>query len=354
MAQYDDAAKHLMLRNADTLLPYLLDAPDVKVLKRLDTEQPTLKTHHADSTWEVSIDGEESISHLEVQTHTSREPMQFRLAGYHGFLIAAHKKPVRCTVLYLHPRAGRNDPGGYGYEWNGTPCYLLSYRVLRLREIDGASVLALQAPGLMPLTPLMQPPENMSAERWLKECIDATHSLSVSVEHRHDLLALLGVFGKLGYDEELLMSSLTEDMVKDSLFWQRYFEPAVEQAREQALEQAQEQAREQAREQAQQAREQAQQAREQAQEQAREQAQQAREQAQQAREQGLRQGRGQGERDATIRAILSFLEARFQTPGVRSLKPLLEMIDDMERLEQLAPAAAQAESLEMFLEALNE
>ena len=332
MAQYDDAAKHLMLRNADTLLPYLLEAPDVKVLKRLDTEQPTLKTHHADSTWEVSIDGEESISHLEVQTHTSREPMQFRLAGYHGFLIAAHKKPVRCTVLYLHPRAGRNDPGGYGYEWNGTPCYLLSYRVLRLREIDGASVLALQAPGLMPLTPLMQPPENMSAERWLKECIDATHSLSVSVEHRHDLLALLGVFGKLGYDEELIMSSLTEDMVKDSLFWQRYFEPAVEQAREQALEQA----REQAREQAQQAREQAQQARE------------------QGREQGLRQGRGQGERDATIRAILSFLEARFQTPGVRSLKPLLEMIDDMERLEQLAPAAAQAESLEMFLEALNE
>ena len=332
MAQYDDAAKHLMLRNADTLLPYLLEAPDVKVLKRLDTEQPTLKTHHADSTWEVSIDGEESISHLEVQTHTSREPMQFRLAGYHGFLIAAHKKPVRCTVLYLHPRAGRNDPGGYGYDWNGTPCYLLSYRVLRLREIDGASVLALQAPGLMPLTPLMQPPENMSAERWLKECIDATHSLSVSVEHRHDLLALLGVFGKLGYDEELIMSSLTEDMVKDSLFWQRYFEPAVEQAREQALEQA----REQAREQAQQAREQAQQARE------------------QGREQGLRQGRGQGERDATIRAILSFLEARFQTPGVRSLKPLLEMIDDMERLEQLAPAAAQAESLEMFLEALNE
>lgn len=336
MAQYDDAAKHLMLRNADTLLPYLLEAPDVKVLKRLDTEQPTLKTHHADSTWEVSIDGEESISHLEVQTHTSREPMQFRLAGYHGFLIAAHKKPVRCTVLYLHPMAGRNDPGGYGYEWNGTPCYLLSYRVLRLREIDGASVLALQAPGLMPLTPLMQQPENMSAERWLKECIDATHSLSVSVEHRHDLLALLGVFGKLGYDEELIMSSLTEDMVKDSLFWQRYFEPAVEQARQQVLEQAQEQAREQAREQAQQAREQAQQARE------------------QGIEQGLRQGRGQGERDATIRAILSFLEARFQTPGVRSLKPLLEMIDDMERLEQLAPAAAQAESLEMFLEALNE
>ena len=297
MTQYDDAAKYHLLQNANTLLPYLHEAPNLKVLRRLDTQQPTLKTRHADSTWEISVDGEEGISHVEVQTHNSPVPMPFRVAGYQGFLIGEHKKPVYSTVLYLHANAGRNDPGGYGYEWHGKPCYLLTYRVVRLIELDGPSVLELQSPGLMPFTPLMRPPDGMSAERWLKECIEATSSLSVSVVHRHDLLALLSIFGKLGYDESLIMASVKEEMVNESLVFQRYARPAVEEARAQALE--------------------------------------------------------EGERNATIRTILSFLETRFRTTSVRSLKPLLETIDDMEQLKELAPAAASAENLETFLEALG-
>ena len=297
MIQYDDAAKYHLLQNADTLLPYLHEAPNLKVLRRLDTQQPTLKTRHADSTWEISVDGEEGISHVEVQTHNSPVPMPFRVAGYHGFLVAEHQKPVYSTVIYLHAKAGRNDPGGYGYEWHGQPCYLLTYRVVRLIELDGPSVLELQSPGLMPFTPLMRPPAGMSAERWLQECIDATSSLSVGVAHRHDLLALLSIFGKLGYDESLIMASVKEEMVNESLVFQRYAKPVVEEA--------------------------------------------------------LARGIEQGERNATIGTILSFLEARFQTTSVRSLKPLLETIDDMERLKQLAPAAASAENLETFLEALS-
>ena len=321
MAQYDDAAKYHLLQNADTLLPYLHEAPNLKVLRRLDTEQPTLKTRHADSTWEISIDEEEGISHVEVQTHNSRVPMPFRVAGYHGFLIAEHQKPVYSTVIYLHAKAGRNDPGGYGYEWHGKPCYLLTYRVVRLIELDGPSVLELQAPGLMPFTPLMRPPDGMSAERWLKACIDATSSLSVSRAHRHDLLALLSIFGQLSYDESLIMASVKEDMVNESLVFQRYaaryaeeaIKPAVEEARTQAFEQGMEQGMEQ------------------------------------GRSQGLEQGRGQG----AIEMLLGLLETRFQPTAVRNLRPLLETIDDVERLKQLAPAAASAENLETFLEALS-
>ena len=141
----------------------------------------------------------------------------------------------------------------------------------------------------------------MSAERWLQECIDATSSLSVSVAHRHDLLALLSIFGKLGYDESLIMASVKEEMVNESLVFQRYAEAAIKPAVEEAL----------------------------------------------------ARGFEEGERNATIGTILSFLEARFQTTSVRSLRPLLETIDDMERLKQLAPAAASAENLETFLEALS-
>ena len=313
MTQYDDAAKYHLLQNADTLLPYLQDAPNLKVLRRLDTTQPTLKTRHADSTWEISVDGEAGISHVEVQTHNSPEPMPFRVAGYQGFLIGEHQKPVYSTVIYLHAKAGRNDPGGYGYEWHGKPCYLLTYRVVRLIELDGPSVLELQAPGLMPFTPLMRPPDGMSAERWLNECIDATSSLSVGVEHRHDLLALLSIFGKLGYDESLIMKSVKEDMVNESLVFQRYAKRYAESYAEAAIKPAVEEAR-------------------------------AR-----AFEEGMEQGRGQ----EAIEMLLGLLETRFHSTAVRNLKPLLETIDDVERLRQLAPAAASAERLETFLEALG-
>ena len=162
----------------------------------------------------------------------------------------------------------------------------------RTEEGESPSILAffVSCPGTCNIS------AGMSAERWLQACIDPTSLLSVSREHRHDLLALLSIFGKLGYDE-----SVKEDMVNESLVFQRYAEaaikPAVEEARARAFE--------------------------------------------------------EGDRNATIRTILSFLEARFQTRSVHSLRPLLETIDDMERLKQLAPAAASAENLETFLEALS-
>ena len=144
----------------------------------------------------------------------------------------------------------------------------------------------------------------MSASRWLQACIEATSSLSVGVEHRHDLLALLSIFGKLGYDE-----SVKEEMVNESLVFQRYAEKAIKQAVEEARTQGFEQ----------------------------------------GRIQGLEQGRIQ----VAIEILLDLLETRFQPAAVRNLKPLLETIDDMERLKQLAPAAASAENLETFLVALS-
>ena len=145
----------------------------------------------------------------------------------------------------------------------------------------------------------------MSAERWLQACIDATFSLSVSREHRHDLLALLSVFGKLGYNEALIMESVKEEMVYESLVFQRYAKPAVEEARARAFEQGM--------------------------------------------ERGMEQGRGQ----VAIEMLLDLLETRFHSAAVRNLRPLLETIDDVEQLKQLAPAAASAENLETFLVALS-
>ena len=105
------------------------------------------------------------------------------------------------------------------------------------------------------------------------------------------------------------MVSVKEEMVNESLVFQRYAKPAVEEARARAFEEG----------------------------------------VEPGRSQGLEPGRCRG----AIEMLLSFLEARFQTRSVHSLRPLLETIDDMERLKQLAPAAASAENLETFLEALS-
>ena len=175
----------------------------------------------------------------------------------------------------------------------------------RTEEGESLSVLAffVSCPGTCNIS------AGMGAGRWLQECIEATASLSVSVAHRHDLLALLSIFGKLSYDESLIMASVKEEMVYESLVFQRYaaryaeaaIKPAVEEARTQAF------------------------------------------------EEGMEQGRGQG----AIELLLGLLETRFHPAAVRNLMPLLETIDDVERLKQLAPVAASAESLETFLEALG-
>ena len=64
----------------------------------------------------------------------------------------------------------------------------------RTEEGESPSVLAffVSCPGTCNIS------AGMSAARWLQACIDATSLLSVSREHRHDLLALLSVFGRLG------------------------------------------------------------------------------------------------------------------------------------------------------------
>ena len=112
------------------------------------------------------------IFHTEVQTDDSRKPMWSRLANYNGFLIHQHEIPVYCNVLYLHPNAGRNDKGFYAYKGMGYE-YVLRYKVIRLIEIDGQSILEKQVPALLPFTPLMKPSAGTDETRWLEKCIDA-------------------------------------------------------------------------------------------------------------------------------------------------------------------------------------
>ena len=180
MAQdYDNIGKSLWTDHAVDLSRFVLDEDDVEVFEDLDTEQQTVIARQTDITKLVRVNNNKAILHVELQLRDSTDtPMWARNAQYQGHLVGEHQMQVYSNVIYFHPNAGRNDPGGYTYSWNGYE-HTNRYKVIRLIEIEGQAILERQAPGLLPFAPLMKPPPGRALERWVQECIDATRAASV-------------------------------------------------------------------------------------------------------------------------------------------------------------------------------
>ena len=228
MAQdYDNMGKSLWRDHADDLSRFVLGAENVEVLEDLDTEQQTLIARQTDITKRVRVNNQEAILHVELQLRDStRKPMWARNAQYQGYLVGKYEMPVYSNVIYFHPRAGRNDPGGYTYNWNGYE-HTNRYKVIRLIEIEGQAVLERQAPGLLPLTPLMKPPTGMDFERWVQTCVDATRTTPVDQETQADLLYGIYLFGSVVTDAVLFERLIPEELMRESKGYQRQRERII-------------------------------------------------------------------------------------------------------------------------------
>ena len=75
--------------------------------------------------------------------------------------------------------------------------------------------------------------------------------------------------------------------------------------------------------------------------------------AAEAHQQGLEQGLEQGMKERAREDILEALELRLQPDAARTFKPVLETIEDPQRLKQLYRAAILAESPEDFRQVLE-
>ena len=221
MAQdYDNMGKSLWRDHADDLSRFVLGAENVEVLEDLDTEQQTLIARQTDITKRVRVNNQEAILHVELQLRDStRKPMWARNAQYQGYLVGEYQMPVYSNVIYFHPTAGRNDTGGYEYSWNGY-AYTLHYKVIRLIEIEGQAILEMQAPGLLPLAPLMKPPVGMTLERWVQECVDTTMAAPVDQWRQADLLYGIYLFGGVVFNSELLDRLIPEELMRESKTYQ--------------------------------------------------------------------------------------------------------------------------------------
>ena len=281
MAQdYDNMGKSLWIDHAVDLSRFVLGEEDVEVLEDLDTEQQTVIARQTDITKRVRVNNQEAILHVELQLRDStRKPMWARNAQYQGYLVGEHQMPVYSNVIYFHPSAGRNDTGRYEYSWNGY-VYTLHYKVMRLIEIDGQAVLEMQAPGILPFTPLMKPPAGMEPERWVQECVDVTRDAPVDQQTQADLLYALYLFGSIVYDPQVFKRRIPEELMQESKGYQLMV------------------------------------------------------------------------RENTIEHIIALLEQQFHTEAVRALTPMLQNIDDLERLKEIHLAAARVPNIETFAQKL--
>ena len=291
--QYDTIGKDILNERINEIAQFVLNVPDVEVIAELDTEQQVVRAFRTDITKRVRFKTHEAVLHIELQLRDSTEkPMWARNAHYHGYLVGEHQMPVYSNVIYFHPDAGENDPGHYAYSWNGYT-YHLDYKVIRLIEIEGQAILEAQVPGLLPFTPLMKPPTEMSPEQWVQQCIDATVATPVESPTKGNLLYGLSVFGGLVHDQSLF-EQIPEELMQESSYFQHQ------------------------------------------------------------REKFITQGIEQGTKEATVKSLLTVLKAKFHVEAVRAIDPALQKIDDLQRLEQLHLTAVKAENLEAFTKILFE
>ena len=298
--QYDTVSKTLIHGPAEDWATFTLGTSDVEVLGILDTEQPTIQTHRADSFLRVKIGGQEAIVHIEMQTHDSYDPpMLYRMAGYIGRAIESFRLPIYSHVIYLAPGAGRRDPGEYVQNLSGHRVHI-EYKVTRLSELEGASFLERSGKGLLPFTSLMRRPAGVDGKSWLRRCTKVVDSATRDMSGRSDFFAGLGVFRGLVYDRELILSIIREVDVRESTFVQHFLEQGI----------------------------------------------------QQGREEGIQQGIQQGERASVIEGILETLEFRFENSNVSSIAGRLISIQDIARLKELRRESLGTPSVAAFQETL--
>ena len=222
--------------------------------------------------------------------------MPYRMAGYVGRGIDAFQLPIYSHVIYLHPRAGRTDPGEYIQEMVDYEIRI-RYKVIRLYDLEGLPFLEAGVKGLIPFTPLMKRPENTEPEEWIRQCVEAADSVPQDDIAKADYLADLAILGGLVFGYPTIRETIMETIMQESSVIQHFLQKGIEQ--------------------------------------------------------GIEQGIERGTRDSLVEGILENLEVRFNTRSLQAVASTLEYVDDVQRLRQLRREALQTPSLEAFWQTLG-
>ena len=295
MADIDTISKYLIQHYPDHFAHFVLAREDIEVIDVIETEQTTVEARRADSFIRVRIGEDEALVHNEFQTTDSSPAMPRRMAGYIGRAIEHHGLPIYSNVIYLRPDAGQRDPGFYEQALPGYRV-VIQYNVIRLIEVEGQHILDAGHSGLIPFTPLMKPPEGMTSDAWLQQCIHTARTRPIDRSPKADYLAGMVALSELVYTSETISDIIFKEGIMDII-------------RESSLIQSFKR---------------------------------------EGREEGFEQGIEQGQIKSTLEDILEVLEIRFDLPASHPLSARIAAIEDLQRLKQLHRAAIQVSSLDEF------
>ncbi|MBI1928098.1 hypothetical protein HYR99_28120 [Candidatus Poribacteria bacterium] len=305
MAQYDITSKVLFQDYKRDFIALTLGEQDFEILGPIPIEFPSVQMRMTDAPMRVRLsDGTEAIVHIEFQTETSADPMEFRIAEYVGRILHEYHLPVYVTVIYLSPSAGGHDPGGYGYNRDDRFAYALRYQVIRIGEIDGQTVLDQKSPiGLIPLAALMKRPPDVSKTAWLDRCVQTVLEIPLeSEEKKRDYVASFCVLSNLVYEDALVQALIKEVQLMIDIENSAVIKMFTEKV-------------------------------------------------------GIKE-RAEGSREGEVRAytdaLLQILQQEFGRRGMQEVEPRIRAIDDEQKLASLITPALQATSVEAFKKALEQ
>ena len=203
MVSFDSASKRVIQQHPRDFVAFAFNLRGIRPdeftdVELITPELPAVDMRQADVLLKVNLRGTDVLVHFEIQTTDSYDlPMALRMAGYIIRLIEKYRMDVYSHVIYLRPNAGLRDPGYFAQAIDAHRV-LIEYEVIRLAELEGQAILDAQLPGLLPFTPLMRRPADVSADAWLQQCIEAVDGLSVP--HKLDLLGSLAALASAIYD----------------------------------------------------------------------------------------------------------------------------------------------------------
>ncbi len=296
--QYDPVPKYLLQGRPEDVIHFMLGHANFEVIAVLETEQPTVEVRRTDSLVRVRLDDQDVLVHCEFQTGDSTAvPMDRRMARYIGYLIERYGLPVLAFVIYLRPNAGRRDKGYYNQALPGHEM-LVKYKVIRLSELDGQSVIESGHAGVLPFAPLMKPPSDVSSEAWLRACFQATEALALDTATKLDIQAGMGILSGLSHRLATVRRIMSQEGFMDAIMRESSF-------------------------------------------------------AQYMVQQGIEQGIEQGERESTIANVLDVLEIRFDAAAADQFADRIRSIADLPRLKSLLRSAVQVDDIEEFQRLLD-
>lgn len=291
--RYDIVTKDALQKFPEDILKAVLERADFKFIEFVEGELTTVEIRRTDNLIKVQLGDEIVLVHIEFQVGDSTNvEMVRRNVGYLGRCYERYGLPILSHVIYLRPDAGRNDPGGYRQDVPNHR-FIVEYKVIRLIQLDGQSVFETEKIGLMPFAPLMQPPAGMEDLQWAIQCNERTKTLSLPADIRSNLLVSQWVMSGLIHPHQAIADFIKGGIVQESSVYQHLVETAGEEYYQ------------------------------------------------------------QGARQNAISSLFAVLEFRFDGLAVQALRPVLENIKDLERLQELHNEALHAENFETFTHILG-